>query len=270
MTTVRRPAVAGAFYPADPRALASEVQALIPRDQTAAPVIAAMVPHAGYVYSGSCAGKTLASVQIPPTVILVGPNHTGRGVPLACAEEDAWLTPLGKAEVDKALLAELAEEVPGLSPSAKAHQSEHCLEVQVPILQSLRRDVRIAPIVIGTHDFEQLRALGVGLAEVVRRRDPRPLLLISSDMSHYESAESARGKDEQALAALEALDARRLYDVVLGQRISMCGVGAAVAVAEAARRLGATHGVPVCYTNSAAVTGDDREVVAYAGMVFEE
>jgi hypothetical protein len=270
MTTVRRPAVAGAFYPADPRALAAEARQLIPTGELAASAVAAMVPHAGYVYSGACAGKTLARLRIPPTVVLIGPNHTGRGVPLACAPEDAWLTPLGKVEVDRELLDELAAEVPGVKPSAAAHQSEHCLEVQVPLLQTLRRDVRLAPIVIGTHDLDVLLALGNGLAEVVRRRDPRPLLLISSDMSHYEPAASARGKDEQALAALEELDPQKLHKVVHEERISMCGVGAAVAVAEAARRLGAHRGTPVCYTNSAAVTGDEREVVAYAGMVFEE
>jgi hypothetical protein len=270
MTTVRRPAVAGAFYPADPRTLATEVRGLIPADEPVASAVAAMVPHAGYVYSGPCAGKTLARLEIPSTVVLVGPNHTGRGVPLAYAPEDAWLTPLGKAEIDRELLEELATEVPGVQPSAAAHQSEHCLEVQVPLLQTLRRDVRIAPIVIGTHDLNALLALGVGLSEVVRRRDPRPLLLISSDMTHYESAAAALSKDERALEALEALDPRRLHQVVHDGRISMCGVGAAVAVIEAAGRLGARRGTPVCYTNSAAVTGDEREVVAYAGMVFEE
>lgn len=269
MTTVRRPAVAGAFYPADPRALAAEVEQLLTAGEGPAAVVAAMVPHAGYVYSGPCAGRTLGRVEIPPTVVLVGPNHTGRGVPLACAAEDAWLTPLGKAEIDRELLDELRREVPEIEPSAAAHQSEHCLEVQLPLLQTLRPDVRIAPIVVGTHDFGRLEALGRGLAEVSQRRDPRPLLLISSDMSHYEPAEVAKGKDEQALAALEKLDARRLHEVVHAKRISMCGVGAAVSVVEAARRLGAHRGVPVCYTNSAAVTGDEREVVAYAGMVFE-
>lgn len=265
---LRKPAVAGHFYSASSLALADEIRRLMPQEEPAAPAVAAMAPHAGYVFSGGCAGQTIARLDIPDTVILIGPNHTGRGTAMAYAPEDAWLTPLGKVDLDRSLLERLAARLPDLEPSAAAHQQEHCLEVLVPFLQVRRPDVRLAPIVLGTQDLDRLLALGEALAAVIEHEDPRPLMLISSDMTHYESAQAAREKDEQALAALETLDPARLHQVVRRERISMCGMGPAAAVAEAARRLGVERGERVCYTNSAAVTGDEREVVAYAGMVF--
>ncbi len=272
MAAVRPPAVAGAFYPAQSARLGSMLDGMRPADVSPVAALGLMVPHAGYVYSGAAALRTFASAVLPSRVILLGPNHTGRGVPLAAAVEDEWLTPLGKVPVDRALLDALVAAHRGVVADGRAHAAEHCLEVQVPMLLALRPDVRIAPLVVGTHDLGTLLDLGAALAAVVaaaRDADGRaPLLVISSDMTHYESAAAARRKDELALARLAAIDPAGLHRTVLGEDISMCGMAPAVAALEALRRLGATRGETVVYTHSGVVTGDDREVVAYAGMVF--
>ncbi len=264
--------MAGAFYPAHPRRLATLVDELLGRDVPRRTAAAVLVPHAGYVYSGAAAGATLGRVALPASVILLGPNHTGRGVPLAAAAEDAWLTPAGKAAVDRDLLAEIAAEDPDVRFDRDAHAAEHSLEVQVPLLLGLRGDVRIAPIVVGTRHLPALLALGAALARVIRRVEARggerPLLLVSSDMSHYLPAEVAARRDRAALDRLAAVDPEGLHHVVERDDISMCGAMPAVAALAALRDLGAVRGEEVVYTHSGVVTGDAREVVAYAGMVF--
>ena len=268
MAVIRYPAVAGAFYPADPRRVAAMLAELVVPDPEPVAALGVMVPHAGWVFSGRCAGETLGRVDVPPSVILLGPNHTGMGAPLAAAPEDAWMTPVGRAEVDHALLGEIASRCPDLVPDAAAHRREHCLEVEVPLLLARRPDVRIAPIVVGTHDPDALARLGKGIAEAVAPRSPRPLILVSSDMTHYEPAEVARSRDMPVLERLAACDPAGALAEVARRRVTMCGIAPAVAALEALGRLGCTGGELVCYTHSGEVTGDDREVVAYAGMIF--
>ncbi|MBP7149210.1 MAG: AmmeMemoRadiSam system protein B [Acidobacteria bacterium] len=268
MQNVRSPAVAGAFYPASAQRLSETVAGLLAPAVERVPALGVMVPHAGYVYSGGCAGATFARVEVPGRVILLGPNHTGRGVSLAAAAEDAWLTPLGKAAIDRELLDDLVAAGAGVQVDSRAHGGEHSLEVEVPFLLALRPQVRLAPVVVGTHARGALAALGRALAEVARRCEPRPLIVVSSDMTHYEPADTARAKDERALARLAALDPEGLLDVVTAERITMCGVAPAVAALFALRELGARGGELVSYTHSGMVTGDDAEVVAYAGMIF--
>jgi AmmeMemoRadiSam system protein B len=260
--------VAGKFYPLHAEELRAQLAYLIPEAEGRVRVHGVMVPHAGYVYSGSCAGKTLARAEIPETVLLMGPNHTGRGAALAAGAEDAWRTPLGTVELDRPLIEALEGEGVGVRSDARAHYGEHCLEVQLPFLQSLREGVRVAPLLVRSQRLEDLLELGRAIARVIGAMEKRPLLLISSDMTHYEPAASAERKDREALERLCQLDAEGLHETVHARGITMCGVGPAVAAVEAMRTLGATRGEEICYTHSGLVTGDDRDVVAYAGVLF--
>ncbi len=268
MSSVRYPAVAGAFYPADRFQLAELVAKLAVGEQEALPAVGAIVPHAGYVYSGACAGRTLAAIDLPASIILIGPNHTGHGSALAAAVEESWATPLGRVDIDRELLEGLVDRCDDLVFDAVAHRSEHSLEVQLPLLQTLAPDARIAPVVVGASDLARLVALGEALADLVLGRDERPLICVSSDMTHYEPADLARQKDEKAIAHLKTVDAKGLLRTVATEDISMCGVGPATAALVAFSRLGVRSGETICYTHSGMVTGDESEVVAYAGMVF--
>ncbi|HHN74427.1 MAG TPA: AmmeMemoRadiSam system protein B [Acidobacteria bacterium] len=266
---MRYPAVAGAFYPADRARLAALLDQLMPAPATEMAAMGVLVPHAGYVYSGACAGAVWNAVAVPERVLLIGPNHTGRGAALAAAEESHWATPLGQLAVDRDLLEALAARLDLLRFDSRAHSAEHCLEVQLPFIQRRRPDVRIAPLVLGVTAAPTLRAIGRALAEVIEScPEPRPLIAVSTDMTHYESAEVAREKDRAALDCLEALDGEALARVVRQRGISMCGAAGAVVALEALRIVGARSGKTLGYTHSGEVTGDDSEVVAYAGMVF--
>jgi AmmeMemoRadiSam system protein B len=231
-------------------------------------VVAMMAPHAGLIYSGRVAGATYGRVSVPARAILLGPNHTGRGASMSLWETGAWEMPGSVTEVDEDLCAALRRHCPLISPDGAAHLREHCLEVQLPFLRARREDVRIAPVVVGTSRLEDLRQLGAGVAAAVRESPEPVLIVISSDMTHYEPARAAEAKDRLALREMERVDPEGLHRVVRENGISMCGYAPAVAGLYAAREIGARVGKLVLYSHSGEVTGDDRSVVGYAGMVF--
>src|SRR5258706_10200173 len=267
---IRRPAVAGQFYPADPERLRSE---LIASTQDGAPsprprALAILVPHAGYIYSGAIAGTTYASVRLAPRAIVLGPNHTGRGEAIAVDDSSGWQTPLGQVPVDALLSAAILEDCAAASSDSAAHEHEHSLEVQLPFLQHLLGSVTIVPICVGTMHLPTLLDLGRAVASAIGRDRGDVTLVLSSDMSHYVTAGVAGTQDRAALERVLALDPSGLHRVVLEQDISMCGVAPVVAGLEAARRMGATTARLVAYGHSGQVTGDDRSVVAYAGVAI--
>jgi len=268
---VRTPAVAGMFYPSHPAQLRTAVERLLVREREARPVRAAVVPHAGYIYSGATAGRVYACAALPVRLLVLCPNHTGIGPPVSVYARGAWRTPLGEVPVDEALASSLLEACPLCEADESAHRREHAIEVQLPFLQVLLGEPRVVPVVVGTSDFAALASLGAGLAEAVRSSGGEAAILVSSDMNHYESARENRRKDDLALAPLLALDAAGLHRVVREQHISMCGAAPAVAAIVAARALGAAEADLVDYTHSGQVTGDDEEVVSYAGVrIFKE
>ena len=272
-TAVRQPAVAGRFYPANAQHLRAEVETFttVPASasgETKAKIhaLGCVVPHAGYMYSGHVAGAVYRQLALPQRYVILCPNHTGMGEPLAIMSEGAWHTPLGDASIDEELAEKLKARMPLLSEDQAAHRYEHALEVQLPFLQVLAPGFQFVPITVGTSNFEVLSALGVVIGSVAAEAD-RPLLVIaSSDMNHYESDSVTRVKDRRAIDQLLALDPRGLYDVVHQADISMCGYGPAVAMLTAARRLGATRAELIRYATSGDVSGDRDMVVGYAGV----
>ena len=172
---------------------------------------------------------------------MVGPRHFPRGKAQAILSEGVWQTPLGCAEIDSDLAAELRRVHPELCEDDVAHQTEHALEVQLPFLQFLSRDFRFVPILLGTRDYAHFESLGRAIAGVLRKRNEPVLMIASSDLNHYESDEVTRRKDGLALERVLELDARGLFDTVCRESISMCGFGPVVSVLTAARLLGATR-----------------------------
>lgn len=267
---IRRPAVAGMFYPADPDVLATTIDQYWPAGQVAArPAMAAVAPHAGYLYSGAVAARTISLMQPPDTVILLGPNHRGLGAPAAVFSDGAWLMPGGQVEIDAPAAAELIDACPVLEADTAAHAQEHSLEVQVPFLQRLNPKVKLVPICLARSDLGACREIGRAMAELIDRHDRRIVMLASTDMSHYEPVESARLKDTAAIERIRALDPEGLYNTVVGQGITMCGVIPTVCVLIAAQALGATKADLIQYANSGEMTGDYNQVVGYAGLIIE-
>jgi hypothetical protein len=269
-SALRTPAVAGKFYPRHAAELRREVQEYTsPADATHIAAIGCIAPHAGYIYSGHVAGAVYSRLEIPSRVIILCPNHTGMGHPLAIMTRASWQTPLGDVAPDAELGTALLQRFPALQEDSAAHRSEHAIEVQLPFLQMRRPDLSFVPIAVGTSDFDILRELGEAIADVISAQPDKILVIASSDMNHYESDAVTRVKDRKAIERVLALDARGLWEVVMNEDISMCGFGPSVAMLTAAQRLGASSATLVKYATSGDVSGDREMVVGYAGIIVQ-
>lgn len=265
---IREPAVAGSFYPAHPDQLRKSIHSFL---KETAPLIEAkgiVVPHAGYVYSGPVAGSVYSSVRLPGRIVILGPNHTGRGRPLSLHPGGQWRTPLGLAAIDEMLNRSLLQECRLLAEDAAAHVREHSIEVQIPFLQVAADAFSFSAICVGTADYAALEALGHALARTVKSSKDPVLLVTSSDMNHFESAEVSSHKDRCAIEKMEAVDPKGLYEAVIENDVSMCGFAPAVAMLIACRDLGAARGRLIRHANSGDVSGDYDRVVGYAAMAI--
>jgi AmmeMemoRadiSam system protein B len=267
MPNVREPAVAGRFYPGNAARLRADVESYLSPRLEGVPAIGCIVPHAGYVYSGQVAGAVFSRLQIPSSCIVLCPNHTGLGHPLAIMQEGAWRTPLGELPIDSALAERLLQAFPALADDSAAHRSEHAIEVELPFLQVAEPDVKFVPIAVGTGNLLLLEHLGEALASVIEEHDEPVLIIASSDMNHYEDDATTLVKDRKAIDQILALSPRGLYETVMNESVSMCGFGPAVAMLTAAKRLGAQKAELVQYATSGDVSGDRETVVGYAGII---
>ena len=265
---IRYPVQAGTFYPANPDKLRDLIAGFLPADVTPQPAIGAVCPHAGYVHSGRLAVATLARVKVTNTVILLGPNHTGRGRPFSLMSNGTWRMPFGDAEIDKEIAARLLAASDDLEADVAAHEYEHSLEVLVPLLQYFQPGVKIVPIVLGGGDAALLHRLGEVIAGVVRDAKREILIVASTDMSHFESDAVTREKDRFAVDAVLEMDAAKLLSSVAEHNITMCGYLPTACLISAARELGGGGAELVGYDTSANTTGDYDRVVGYAGIVF--
>lgn len=263
---IREPAVAGTFYPGTKSILAEELGKYIQPSESKKKVIGLVSPHAGYVFSGKCAGKGFGAVDVPGTVIILGVNHHGFGHPFAVDGHDSWKTPLGNAEIDKELRMALVTQSEIFETDNAAGSREHSLEVQVPFIQYLNPAAKILPVMVASGDPKRLAAAGKEIAALVKD-NPGVLIVASTDMSHYISVDRAREKDRMAIDKILALDPEGLCGIVAMERISMCGVAPTAIMLSAALELGAKKAEIIDYTNSGVVMGDYNRVVAYLSMI---
>jgi MEMO1 family protein len=267
---LRLPVVAGRFYPSDAAELSALVRKYTKTDVNHPPmaVRACLVPHAGYVYSGHVTGAVLADIALPSKILVLGVRHYPRGEPAAILSSGAWRTPLGDAPIDERLAEALKKQCPLLREDSVAHSGEHSLEVQLPFLQVLAPGFSFVPVALGTVRFENLVSVGEAIACVLENTKESVLLLTTSDLNHYEDDATTRVKDHKAIEQLLALDPSGLYDTCRDEKISMCGLGPAVAMLTAMNALGVKKAGLVKHATSADVSGDRDAVVGYAGMIF--
>jgi len=276
----RPPAVAGSFYPADAAELAAQVRGFLA--QARAPVggrpVAIVAPHAGYAYCGRILGEAWrqAAGQDYDLIVILGTNHRVAGLDAPIVWPDgAWRTPLGTVPVDAAAARALLAADPDCRVDPAAHATEHSLEVQLPFAQVVFPRLPILPVMVATQDPGKCERLGRALAVALRGR--RPLIVASSDLSHYPAAADAGRVDRATLAAIAGLDPAaltRTIDAAMrgGARdLATCACGEAPirAAMAAATALGATRGTVVDYANSAqAPGGDPLRVVGYGAVAF--
>ncbi len=265
----REAAVAGRFYPGDAQNLKAEIEKHLPENSDPAPVLGVVSPHAGFVYSGDAAGAVYARVAIPDTVVLLGPNHTGHGERMAVMTEGRWNLPTGAVEIDSELAAALIANSAQLRPDADAHREEHSLETQIPFLQHFKRDFKIVPVCMMRASYLDCKELARALVKTVRSLNRPVLVVASSDMTHYESHLEASAKDSKAIAKILDLDAAGLFETVIKNGISMCGVGPVTTMLLYAQAMGAEEAELVRYMTSGEVSGDMDRVVGYAGMIVK-
>jgi len=267
---IRQPAVADQFYPGDARQLTATINALSPQVPEADKLtaLAVVAPHAGYVYSGRVAAATFAQVKIPESVIILGPNHHGRGASLAIVSEGAWATPLGQVPINGELSQLIKSHIPLAQEDSSAHRFEHSLEVQVPFLQAARPGITISPLVISQLPYPSCQEIGRGLAMAIKEFGHPVLMLASTDMTHYQPRSLASRQDHLALARITELDPEGLYNTVLDHGITMCGFIPTTITLIAALALGATKAELVSYSDSGEASGDTARVVGYAGLVI--
>lgn len=268
---IRQPQVAGQFYPSSPQELKNQIEALIDKKADKSDAIACVLPHAGYMYSGAVAGKTVSRINLKEKIILLGPNHTGYGARFSIMAEGTWQTPLGEVKIDSHLAKEILKRSKHLEDDASAHRYEHSLEVELPFLQYFKSDFEIVPVIFLSDEFELLKEIGKEIAGTLRELNinDSTLIVASSDMTHYEPQIQAQKKDKEAIGAILELNEDRLIDRIQGLNISMCGYAPVVAMLSAAKLLGANAGKLIQYQTSGDITGDKSSVVGYAGILIQ-
>lgn len=286
---VRKPAVAGSFYPAGEAELNEAIDmsylhrlgpGRLPSQEAEEPdaeLKACVSPHAGYAYSGPVAAHSYLDVsrlRTPELVVVVGPNHYGLGSGVATYGEGEWETPLGKVRVDGEASKRIIELTGFVDIDPEAHRKEHSIEVQLPFLQAIYGEsFSFLPISLAFQEKAIARDLGKGLAELVKEAaevDAKAVLIASSDLTHYEPASQAREKDGALLKHVARLDLDAFYTTLERRNITACGYGTIAAVMEACRLLGYGKGRINAYATSGDVTGDDQAVVGYPSVSFLE
>ena len=264
---IRRAAVAGSFYAGTRELLRRQASDLISNDGPKGRAVGAVVPHAGYIYSGQVAGAVFGRLAFPEVFVILGPNHTGLGAGSSIMTYGAWETPLGQVPID----ADLARAIKGnsriLEEDHLGHQREHSIEVQLPLLQAFGVPFSFVPICLLSSEYLACKEIGLAIAGAVSRSDRPTLLIASTDMSHYIDESQARQRDQRAIDAILAMDPEGLHHLVRRERITMCGLHPTAAMLVAARELGAVTADLVSYATSGEVTKDYANVVGYAGLI---
>lgn len=277
---VRQAGVAGGFYPADPKALSAMIDDLLAHATPPPvhdPILAVVAPHAGYQFSGPVAAYTYAELKGRKfsRVVVIGPTHYVPFDFTSVYDGDAYATPLGTVQMDKAFARQLVKLSPTIQLSGMGHDitsagAEHSIEVQLPWLQRVLGDFQLVPIVMGDQSYESSRALGVALAALIQDKKTfgSTLILASSDLSHFHTYDEAVTMDHKTLGALAAWDYFSMSRNFEARVWEACGGAPIVAAMIAAERMGANQAQVLKYANSGDTSGDRSRVVGYSADVF--
>ena len=268
---VRRPAVAGSFYPADAQTLSRQVRDFLsraPKAEVTGEIIALVSPHAGYMYSGQVAAYAFKIVEGMKfdAVVVVAPSHRTHFQGASVYDRGGYETPLGLLPVEKELCQKLKAESDLIQFVAQGHAQEHSLEVQLPFLQETLGQFKLVPIVIGDQSYRTCEAVGQAIFKVTEGK--KVLLVASTDLSHFHPYDEAVRRDKVILEDLRAFDPQKLAQDLNSGKGEACGGGPVIAVMVAAKGRGANRGQVLKYLNSGDVTGDRSGVVGYVSAVF--
>ena len=269
---VRQPAVAGSFYPAQTSELRQMVKGFLDqaaKEEIKGKLIALIVPHAGFVFSGRVAAHSYKQLEGRDfdTIILIGDSHRARFPGVSIGNYSAYRTPLGDVPVDKTLVERLIKESKKIDFRPRVHKGEHSLEVQLPFLQTVFENFKVVPIIMGERSLETCKVLGNALIEHTKGKNI--LFIASTDLSHFHPYDKAVEIDKKAISAMEKLDGRELFRGLQANEYELCGGAATVTTMLVAEKLGADQIRLLKYANSGDVSfGDKSQVVGYAAMAI--
>ncbi|MFZ5980040.1 MAG: AmmeMemoRadiSam system protein B, partial [Candidatus Zixiibacteriota bacterium] len=260
-------------YPADKTGLEMTVQAHLDNVRNLPEIdgwiIALIVPHAGLVYSGQIAAYSYKLLENSDVnrVILCGPSHQYwfEGVSVY-GQDVVWNTPLGDVPGDSGLCREMLDFSNEIKVIPEAHLKEHCLEVQLPYLQTVLKDFKIVPAIIGLQSASTIKLLGDALTAL--SLDDHTIMIASTDWQHYRPADEGWKFDSVGIACLEKLDPDQLEKSLENGQVEMCGGGSTVAVIRAAVAHGANRAKILRYGDSGDISGDKNRVVSYVAAVL--
>lgn len=281
---IREAAFAGSWYPGNANELNREMKNFfethklgpkkepIVNEEGAREIISIISPHAGYFYSGAVAANgycALADDGRPDLFIIIGINHHTYTVePASVQTSGKWNTPLGQAIIDSEIAKKILKK-DFIFDNSSIHRQEHSLELQLPFIQYVfGPDVNIVPIIISASNFKAFKVIGESVASAIV--DKNVVIIASTDLTHFESAEDAKEQDQKAISAIKELDAELLFNTVKENAISMCGYGSTSAALIASKELGATKVELLKYANSGDTSGDYNNVVGYGSLIISK
>lgn len=275
---IREACVSGLFYQSDKKILTENIKELLKQtkdDKKADNIIAGIVPHAGYVYSGKTASYTynkIAENRLPETIIIIGPNHTGYGENVDLTSSSTWQTPLGNIEVDTEFNNKLVETDKNCNINQIAHLREHAVEVELPFLQYIagKQDTtfKIVPITVTQQKTDTCINLAGSIKQVAETLKRDCMIIASTDLTHYEGSDSARKKDMKVLKSIEDMNIEKLVNNINQYHITMCGYGPVITAISYAKLLNANSSTILNYSNSGDAFGDYESVVGYGSAII--
>ncbi len=275
MTLNLRPSpIAGTWYESNPQTLAESVDGYIHAAQLPeinGKVMAVIAPHAGHIYSGAVAGYAFAAIRhlTPALVVILSPYHHAAPYELLTSKHEAYSTPLGNIEVDRAAILDLQLNL-GAPITAIANDREHSLEIELPFLQrALQNEFSLLPLMLHTQDAVLTKKLGRALAQTIAKKNA--LIVASTDLSHFYDQQTANLLDAEMLKRFESFQPESIFDAEESGQGFACGHAAVAAMLWAARELGGNHVQILKYGTSGDVIGDFSSVVGYgAGVVTQQ
>ena len=268
----RKPAVAGSFYPSDPKQLEGMISGYLKEAKAVSvtgEIVGLVSPHAGYVYSGPVAAYSFNQLSGSGAglAVVLAPSHRARFNGASILPEGIYETPLGDVPIDGAMGDKLSN-TKYFSVIKEAHEMEHSLEVQVPFLQSVLEEFSIVPIIIGTVDVATCRTIAEGIRDALAAEKRRFAVVISTDLSHYYSYTAAQTMDNRFIEALKSLDENTVTRVIESGTAQACGEGPVLAGMILCKLLGATKAEILKYANSGDTAGSRDQVVGYLAAAF--
>ena len=274
---IRKPSVAGSFYPEGREQLLSMIRTMELEQEFAEAAISGyrkiyggIVPHAGYMYSGSIALPFFRLMTAWPTqfetIVILHPNHYGKGPEIALDVHDAWETPLGITKIDQELASLL-----NIEKSADAHRFEHSAEVMLPLLQYFLPYVfTILPIALSRCDPDSGRQLAAKISDAMNTTGRKILIIASSDFSHFVSPEQGKTLDDMAIEHIRNLNTQAFFETVNRHNISICGHMPIMTLMEFVKKSGQKAGVELLARGHSGQVAFHDDVVHYATMLFYE